>query len=112
MSKHKRPRHSDQARREHTRLLDEGAEPARKSRGASLAAPFYLAVDRQLKSGYDTYEKSEKVALTIKKQHPRLYVTVYETGTGRHIEIERPKLAVSNGKRPQLADGDTMARAP
>ena len=115
MPKRRRPRrHSDSAKLERTVMpSDELAEPVRrKPTSAPLPAPFYLAVDRQLKSGYDTYEEAEKVALTIKRQHPRLYVTVYEMGSRRHIVIEQPKLLISNGKRPPPADVDPEVRRP
>ena len=58
-----------------------------------LVEPFHVAVDRQLKSGHDTYEAAEKAALAIKKQRPQLYVTVYDTKAQWYTIIEQPNLA-------------------
>jgi hypothetical protein len=61
MSKRTRPRHSGRVALA-TMPTDELAEPARKPSSAPLPAPFYLAVDRQLKSGYDAYDGAESSA--------------------------------------------------
>jgi hypothetical protein len=112
MSKRTRPHHSNRAMLERATMpSNQLADPARKPRNVPLPAPFYLAVDRQLKSGYDTYDKAEKAALAIKRQYPRLLVTVYETGHRRHIVIEQPKLVVSNGRRAR-SEGDVTVRDP
>lgn len=71
----------------------------RRPSKAPLVAPFYVAVDRQLKSGHDTYEAAEKVAQAIKERHPRLHVTVYEANTRRHTVIEQPKPAAALNKK-------------
>jgi hypothetical protein len=42
-----------------------GSAPIRAS--APLIEQFYVAVDRQLKSGYGTYDAAEKAAQEIKK---------------------------------------------
>ena len=41
-----------------------------------LVEQFHVAVDRQLKSGYGTYEAAERAGLAIKKWHLQLQVTV------------------------------------
>ena len=41
---------------------------------APLIEHYYVAVDRQLKSGFGTYEAAEKAAKEIKKRHPNLQV--------------------------------------
>ena len=76
-----------------------------------LASPYYLAVDRQLKSDYDTFEKAEKAGLAIKRQHPRLLVSVYEAERRRHIIIELPKAAF-NENHVWSTDDDGVARFP
>jgi hypothetical protein len=70
----------------------------RKPSKPALVQPFYIAVDRQLKSGHETYGAAEKAALAIKKQHPQLHVTVYDTKEHRHTVIEQPKPAGSPTK--------------
>jgi hypothetical protein len=56
-----------------------------------LIEPFHVAVDRQLKSGHDTYEAAEKAAIAIKKLYPQLHVTVYDAKNQRHTVVEQPK---------------------
>ena len=77
----------------------EAAEAARKPSKAPLIAPFYVAVDRQLKSAHETYEAAEKAALAIKKRHPRLQVTVYEAKAHQHTVIEQPKPAAAGNDK-------------
>jgi hypothetical protein len=73
----------------------------RKPSKPPLTEPFHVAVDRQLKSGHQTYAAAEKAALAIKKQHPQLHVTVYDTKEERHKIIEQPMPAgTSNKNRP------------
>jgi hypothetical protein len=56
-----------------------------------LVERFHVAVDRQLKSGHQTFEAAEKVAAAIKRLHPQLHVTVYDSKEQRHTVIEQPK---------------------
>jgi hypothetical protein len=56
-----------------------------------LTEQFYVAVDRQLKSGYATYKEAENAALVIKSDHPRLHVTVYGAEDQRHTTVDLPK---------------------
>jgi hypothetical protein len=49
---------------------------------------FRLQVDRQTKASYETYEAAEKAGLVIKKGHPILHVTVYDTIEGVNKVIE------------------------
>ena len=51
---------------------------------------FYVAVDRQLKSGFETYEAAEKAAQEIKKRYPGPQVTVFDAKEHRHTTIEQP----------------------
>jgi hypothetical protein len=39
---------------------------------------YYVAVDRQLKSGFGTYEAAEKAAKEIKKRYPNPQVIVFD----------------------------------
>lgn len=71
----------------------------RRPSKAPLSAPFYVAVDRQLKAGHDTYDEAEQAALAIKKRHPRLHVTVYEAKTRQHLAVEQPKSAAAVNKK-------------
>jgi hypothetical protein len=74
------------------------AASVRKPSKPPLIEPFYVAVDLQLKSGHETYEAAEKAALAIKKRHPQLHVTVYDTKEQRHTIIEQPKPAGASNK--------------
>ena len=64
-----------------------------------LIEQFHVAVDRQLKSGYGTYEAATKAALAIKKRYPLLQVTVYDAKEQRHTTIEQPKAAADPHKK-------------
>ncbi len=77
---------------------------ARKSSSVSLTEPFYVAVDRQLKTGHGSYESAERAALAIKVRHPQLHVTVYDAKSRQHAIVQQPKPATAdNGKRRALA---------
>ena len=76
-----------------------GRSPAPESRQTDSApiratVPFteqyYVAVDRQLKSGFGTYEAAEKAAKEIKKKYPKPQVTVFNAKTLSHTAIEQP----------------------
>ena len=53
-----------------------------------LVEQYYVAVDRQLKSGFGTYEAAEKAAKEIKKRHPNPQVTVFDTKKQSHTAVE------------------------
>ena len=55
-----------------------------------LIEQYYVAADRQLKSGFGTYEAAEKAAKEIKKRHPNPHVTVFDAKTRSHTAIEQP----------------------
>jgi hypothetical protein len=55
-----------------------------------LIDQYYVAVDRQLKSGFGTYEAAEKAAKEIKKRYPNPQVTVFDPKTRSHTAIEQP----------------------
>jgi hypothetical protein len=76
-----------------------GANPASENKQTD-AAPihakvpvierYYVALDRQLKSGYGTYEAAEKAAREIKKRFPNTQVTVFDAKGQHHTAIEQP----------------------
>jgi len=55
-----------------------------------LIEQYYVAVDRQLKSGFGTYEAAERAAKEIKKRYPNPHVTVFDAKTRSHTAIEQP----------------------
>jgi hypothetical protein len=99
MAKRKQTRSSNRTRQTRTPIASNGATASvRKPSKPPLIEPFHVAVDRQLKSGHDTYEAAEKAALAIKKRHPQLHVTVYDAKDRRHTIIEQPKVAGASNK--------------
>jgi hypothetical protein len=61
-----------------------------------LIEQYYVAVDRQLKSGYETYEAAEKVAREIKKKFPNTQVTVFDAKGQYHTAIEQPVVSTKS----------------
>ena len=55
---------------------------------APLIEEYYVAVDRQLKSGFGTYEAAEKAAKEIRKRYPNLQLTVFDAKKRSHTVIE------------------------
>jgi|SRR5215472_12146931 hypothetical protein len=55
-----------------------------------LIEQYYVAVDRQLKSGFGTYEAAEEAAKEIKKRYPNPQVTVFDSKKRSHTAIEQP----------------------
>jgi hypothetical protein len=55
-----------------------------------LIEQYYVAVDRQLKSGFETYDAAEKAAKEIKKRYPNPLVTVFDAKKRSHTAIEQP----------------------
>ncbi len=80
--------------------VNQATAAAPKRARPPLVEQFHVAVDRQLKSGYGTYEAAEKAALVIKKQYPQLQVTVYDAKEQRHTTIEQPKAGADPRKKP------------
>ena len=81
------------------KLSNRGRSPAPENRqtdsapiraAVPLMEDYYVAVDRQLKSGFGTYEAAEKVAKEIKKKYPKPQVTVFNAKTLSHTAIEQP----------------------
>jgi len=105
-------RSSDRTRQMRTSIANERAAPVRKLSKPPLTEPFHVAVDRQLKSGHETYDAAEKAALGIKKRYPKLQVTVFDAKEQRHTLIEQPKLArgSNNSRRAEQATNTTAER--
>jgi hypothetical protein len=53
-----------------------------------LIEQYYVAVDRQLRSGFGTYEAAEKAAKEIRKRCPNLQLTVFDAKKRSHTVIE------------------------
>jgi len=85
--------------------------PVRKISKPPLTEPFHVAVDRQLKSGHETYEAAEKAALAIKKRYPQLQVTVFDAKEKRHTLIEQPRLANASNKNRLAGQANRNCRA-
>ena len=49
---------------------------------------YWLQVDRQTKSSYQTLEESEKAAKAIKSSHPNLQVGIYDAEKSQVILIK------------------------
>jgi hypothetical protein len=79
------------------KISGRGRSPAPESRQTDsapiratvpLIEQYYVAVDRQLKSGFGTYEAAEKAAKEIKKRYPNPQVTVFDAKKRSHTAIE------------------------
>ena len=49
-----------------------------------------LQVDRQTKDSFATYEEAEAAGLTIKRRHPVVQVSIYDTVKSENTIIELP----------------------
>jgi len=59
--------------------MEEPAEETFSQRKRPASGRYLLQVDRQTKSSYPSAEVAEKAALAIKKGHPLVRVTVYDS---------------------------------
>jgi len=71
-------------------------DPAPIRAKVPLIEQYYVAVDRQLKSGYGTYEAAEKAAREIKKRFPNPQVSVFDAKGQHHTAIEQPIVSTKN----------------
>ena len=94
----KSTRSSNRTRQTRTPIANGPTASVRTVSKPPLAEPFHVAVDRQLKSGHETYEAAEKAALGIKKRYPKLHVTVFDAKERRHMLIEQPSHAGASNK--------------
>ena len=90
MAVHKRRKFSNQGRNANRAPESRQTDSAPIRAKAPLVEQFYVAVDRQLKSGFGTYEAAEKAAQEIKKRYPGPHVTVFDAKEHRHTTIEQP----------------------
>ena len=70
MATYKRRKFLNQGKRADPAPENKHTDPAPIRARAPLIEQYYVAVDRQLKSGFGTYEAAEKAAKEIKKGHP------------------------------------------
>lgn len=112
MAPRKQTRSSNRTRQTRTPIANRATASVRKLSKPPLTEPFHVAVDRQLKSGHETYEAAEQAALGIKKRYPKLLVTVFDAKEQRHTLIEQPKLAgaPNNNRLAQQATRNADAR--
>jgi hypothetical protein len=90
MAVHKRQKLSNQRRKANPVRENKEIVSAPIHAAAPLVEHYYVAVDRQLKSGFGTYEAAEKAAQEIKKRHPNPQVTVFDAKEQSHTPIEQP----------------------
>jgi len=88
MAAHKQRKFSSRGRSPAPESKQTDSAPRRAT--VPLIEQYYVAVDRQLKSGFGTYEAAEKAAKEIKKRHPNPHVTVFDAKTQSHTAIEQP----------------------
>jgi len=70
---------------------DEPAQEAPNQRAPREVGPYRLQVDRQTKASYVTQEAAEAAGLIIKKGHPIVQVSIYNSAEGVNKIIELPK---------------------
>jgi hypothetical protein len=69
---------------------EEPAEEQFTQRKRSEKGQFWLQVDRQTKGSYTTYEAAEAAGMAIKRAHPVVQVSVYDSVTTANKIIELP----------------------
>ena len=69
---------------------DEPAPEAPNQRAPREIGQYRLQVDRQTKATYPTREAAEAAGLLIKKGHPIVQVSIYDTVAGVNKIIELP----------------------
>jgi len=74
--------------RERSPAPERQTDPAPIRATVPLIEQYYVAVDRQLKSGFGTYEAAEKAAKEIRKKYPNPQVTVFDAKKRSHTAIE------------------------
>jgi hypothetical protein len=82
-----------------TKELDRPEEPAEEQfsqRRKPDIGRFRLQVDRQSKASFVTFKEAEEAGIKIKKAHPIVRVSVYDTVECTNQIIEVPKAPSSN----------------
>ena len=69
---------------------DEAPQAAPSQHAKRDAGPFRLQVDRQTKGSYMTQEAAEAAGMLIKKSHPIVQVSIYNSAEGVNTIIELP----------------------
>jgi hypothetical protein len=90
MAVHKQRKFSSRGRSSAPESRQTDSAPIRAA--VPLIEHYYVAVDRQLKSGFGTYEAAEKAAKEIKKRHPNPQVTVFDAKKPAHLRKLLPSL--------------------
>jgi hypothetical protein len=70
---------------------EEPAQELLSQRRKPDVGQFRLQVDRQTKASFATYEEAEAAGMVIKKRHPVVRVSVYDTIECINRIIEPPK---------------------
>jgi hypothetical protein len=70
---------------------DETVQDAPSQRAPRETGAYRLQVDRQTKAFYQTQEAAEAAGLIIKKGHPVVQVSIYNSAEGVNKIIELPK---------------------
>ena len=70
---------------------DDTAQEAPSQKAKKEAGNYRLQVDRQTKAFYMTEEAAEAAGLVIKKGHPVVQVSIYNSAEGVNKIIELPK---------------------
>ena len=69
---------------------EEAAQEAPNQKAKKEAGNYRLQVDRQTKASYLTQEAAEAAGLVIKKGHPIVQVSIYNSAEGVNKIIELP----------------------
>jgi hypothetical protein len=69
---------------------EEAAQEAPNQRAKKEAGNYRLQVDRQTKAFYMTEEAAETAGMVIKKGHPVVQVSIYNSAEGSNKIIELP----------------------
>jgi hypothetical protein len=80
-------------------LVNQAAVAPPKRAKPPLIEQFHVAIDRQLKTAYRTFEAAQRAALAINKQHPQPQVTVYDAKAEQHTAINQPKAGADPHKK-------------
>jgi len=69
---------------------DNDVEEAPSQRKRPESGRYWLQVDRQTKGSYKTSDAAQAAALAIKKGHPIVQVSVYDSVEYTHTLVEAP----------------------
>ena len=86
MAAHKQRKFSSRGRSPSPENRQTDSAPIRAT--VPLIEQYYVAVDRQLRSEFGTYEAAEKAAKEIRKRYPNLQLTVFDAKKRSHTVIE------------------------